>query len=1289
MKRRSVFIALIAVLIVSTLVPVHTSAVNAKATTNSTGDHSDARVKFNFNADWKFIKEDVKGAEEPDFDDSDWETVSTPHSFNDVDTFDNFMEGGHNGERSMYTGKTWYRKHFKIDEKYKDKKVFIEFEAARQTADVYINGTKLEEKNENGFIPFGYDLTPYLHTGDKENVLAVMVDNTFPYKADGTDDVLSWHDSHWHPTHGGLYRNVYLHVTDKLHVTLPLYSFLETQGTYVYASNITKETADVTVEAEVFNEYDTPKPVEYIVEIEDREGNVVLSMNDNKEIAAGEKYIFSKTGTLEDPHRWSPEYPYLYKAITKLQVAGKVVDVYETPLGIRTSQFTNDQGFFINGRHVKLQGWGQRPTNEWAGLASAYPDWMHDFTIKMMKDAGANFIRWGHSAGAPVAIESADKYGMITLQPGVDGEGSTVGGVYSDVAYEIRADAFRDMIIYFRNNPSILMWELGNQSVPEEEARTLKEQAETWDPHGERVLASRRSDSTMGKFIDVSIGTEGSWELKGSGKPVVEGEYNREEAARRVWDRSTPGYEDYTTAPGSTYNLTTEEFAKNQAKQYAKIDDPAHSGGANWIFSDSTSHGRVYSEVARVSGEVDAVRLPKEAYFTTKAIFRDDPQVHIIGHWNYPEDTVKDMYVMSNAEKVELLVNGESKGFGTKSDNYLFTFEDIQWEEGVIKALAYDDDDQVVATQEKKTTGEPAAVKLTPITGPEGLKADGSDVLLIDAEVVDEEGNRVPTYEGRIDFTMSGPGIWRGGYNSGKEHSTNNEYLDIEAGINRVAVRSTLHPGTIEVTGVIDGLETDSIKIESKPVTIKNGLSTELPLTPPYELGDEPPIGDGPDDSVPPPSGPEPQLIKDFSYSGAHESGGVKVNTKNGDLIFSDREYEFKDLPVYLLGGEYIQAANDDKAYQALDLMNFTVSKESDVYIAHDDRLPRPDWLLEEFTDIGEKIVLDEDGNEHSLFHKKVDADTTLTLGGNQEGTNISSSNMYTVFVKETEKRDMLAYEVSEDTWVSERDPEKNYGFDTEMSIKNDPRSPEKLRHRIGYVQFDLSQIEYPDQVQSASFAAFGRTQTKEESSNYDGKTPLSIAVHELKNPSAQWDEGTLTWNNRPELGSILSTNWVHPAPEEEAQWYHWDVSEAINKALKNGQDTVSLAIWSDVPYIETMAKFITKEGATPYPYEYTTAPKLKIVYGEPEDVTVSKIERLVDDYEQDGEFANENVAHSLRIHLTAVSLYEEKEVVEKVVRHMEGFKLLLDHQKENKLISEKAYSELQSNAEALIKKWQ
>ena len=228
-------------------------------------------------------------------------------------------------------------------------------------------------------------------------------------------------------------------------------------------------------------------------------------------------------------------------------------------------------------------------------------------------------------------IEAGDQLGLMAEQPGVDGESDTVGA-----AWKVRAAAFRDMIIYFRNHPSILIWEGGNQKITLAHVKELRGLMDKYDPHGGRAYAQRRADQTDAQFMDVCIGTEGGREIPRL--PVIEGEYDREESPRRVWDDFSPPNFGYPEAKGrSDYDLTSEQYAVNEVAQYVlKVGAPNHCGGANWIFSDSTSGGRDAAEVARASGEVDGVRLPKEAYYVCQTMFRDDPQVHIIGHWNYP-----------------------------------------------------------------------------------------------------------------------------------------------------------------------------------------------------------------------------------------------------------------------------------------------------------------------------------------------------------------------------------------------------------------------------------------------------------------------------------------------------------------------------------------------------------------------------------------------------------------------------------------------------------------------------
>ncbi len=833
------------------------------------------RVTLNFNPDWKFIKADPPGAAAPDFSDRRWMTISTPHTYNDVDTFDNWSLPGHAGEQNQWEGRTWYRKSFVLPEAHQGKKFFIEFEAARQVAEVYLNG-RLLGSSKTGFTPFGFDLTRHLRFGGATNVLAVMCDNRFVKDPPGrltqeelrrkapegrkTDDSdlniaptpgatlmlligklnegipdsldelaasqIPWNGPHWHPAHGGIYRNTFLHITDPLHIALPLYSFLKTTGPYVYATDVSDSSARLTVEVPVQNERTTDENVELQVEVFDRDGKSLLVLPQSERMVAGASTEFKVSGTFKNPQLWEPGRPYLYRVVCSLRVAGKTVDACEIPFGIWTARWDLETGFHINGHHLKLHGWGQKPTDEWPGLGAAQPDWLHFYTLQLMQEAGGNFVRWGHCAGGPVMIEAGDRLGIIALQPGVDGEGDTVGA-----AWKLRAQAFRDTIIYFRNHPSILIWEGGNHKVTRDHARELRSIMDQYDPHGNRAYAHRRADQITGEFIDVFIGTEGGHDIKRV--PVLEGEYDREESPRRVWDNYSPPTFGYPEGKGQTYGEnTSERFARRQVDHYVrKLGATNHCGGANWIFSDSTSGGRVPVEVARASGEVDGVRLPKEAYYACRAMFRDDPQVHIIGHWTYPPGTKKPIYVVSNAEDVELFVNDKSLGRGAVSNRYLFTFPDVAWEPGEIKAVAFRDG-QPVATQTKHTTGKPVALRLSSITGPGGLRADGSDVALIDVEAVDAAGNRCPTFQKRVDFETKGPGIWRGGYNSGKTNSINNTWLDLECGINRVTVRATRKPGAITVRAKCKGLKPGSITIESKPFAAANGFSTVPPARP-------------------------------------------------------------------------------------------------------------------------------------------------------------------------------------------------------------------------------------------------------------------------------------------------------------------------------------------------------------------------------------------------------------------------------------------------------------------------
>ena len=313
--------------------------------------------------------------------------------------------------------------------------------------------------------------------------------------------------------------------------------------------------------------------------------------------------------------------------------------------------------------------------------------------------------------------------------------------------------------------------------------------------------------------------------------PLIETEDFRDEGARRFWDDFSPPYFGFKKGPNDTWQYTSESFAVAAVQRYwaywenrISNPDPAHSkwsGYASIYFSDSDADGRQdSSEVCRVSGKVDAVRLPKEIYFTHRVMQNDQPDLHIIGHWSYPLDrkTVKTIYVIANTQSVELFVNGKSAGVNSQpTSGFVFAFPDVEFAPGSLKAVGRNGG-KTVAQQELTTAGPPAQIKLTPILGPQGLLGDGEDVALIDVEVVDAKGQRCPTDDDKVDFTVAGPAVWRGGYNSGKIDSTNNLYLNTECGINRVSVRSTPSAGTITVTASRLGLKSAQIKLVSKPV---------------------------------------------------------------------------------------------------------------------------------------------------------------------------------------------------------------------------------------------------------------------------------------------------------------------------------------------------------------------------------------------------------------------------------------------------------------------------------------
>jgi beta-galactosidase len=606
------------------------------------------RQESNFNADWKFIRQDVTNAERADFDDSNWTTVSTPHTYNDTDTYDELISHS-GGERHQYTGIAWYRKHFKLPQHAKAKKAFLEFEGLKQAGRFWVNG-KFAGKYENGVTACGLDLTGLLNFGEAENVLAVKVDNSNNYKEETTGAEFEWNGRAFNPNYGGLNHDIRLLLTGKIYQTLPLFENLKTTGIYVYPSKfeLPGRSCDVTVESQARNETGGPQSVALSVVVVDAEGIVRATVpDDTSDLSGGQTGVLRATGRLTNARFWEVEQPYLYDVYSILTVNGKTVDVCKIRTGFRQTEFRGGAGtggVHLNGRFVYLTGYAQRSTDDWAGLGQAYPDWMHDFNAELIRSTHANYIRWMHIAPQRVDVTACDKFGLVEICPAGDREKDVQGR-----QWEQRVEVMRDTIIYYRNHPSILFWEAGNNGITPEHMQQMVNLRKELDPNGGRVMGCRTlndpATTAIAEYFGVMIGQdprtdrlEGTTNMfraysaeRRNRAPLIETEDFRDEAARRFWDDFSPPHLGFKPGPNDVYHWNSETFCLAAAVRYFdywrnRISNPEParakwSGYASIYWSDSNADGRQdSSEVCRVSGKVDSVRLPKEAYYVYRVM---------------------------------------------------------------------------------------------------------------------------------------------------------------------------------------------------------------------------------------------------------------------------------------------------------------------------------------------------------------------------------------------------------------------------------------------------------------------------------------------------------------------------------------------------------------------------------------------------------------------------------------------------------------------------------------------
>ena len=788
------------------------------------------RKKYNFNSEWKLRIGDFPKAKDTKFDDSKWKQVTLPHAFNEDEAFKLSIE-------QLTDTVVWYRKSFQIPELKSNQKVFVEFEGVRQRGDFYLNGHYLG-RHENGVMAVGFDLTPHIKEG--ENVIAVRTDNDWMYREEGTNSKFQWNDRNFNANYGGIPKNVFLYVTDNVYQTLPLYSNLKTTGVYVYAQDfdIQGRKATIHAESEVRNDSKATRQFSYQVTILDADGKLMKTFQGDKvTLKAGETKTVKASAILHNLHFWSWGYGYLYTVKTALKDDNnQIFDEVSTRTGFRKTRFAEGK-IWLNDRVIQMKGYAQRTSNEWPAVGLSVPAWLSDFSNDLMVKGNANLVRWMHVTPWKQDVESCDRVGLIQAMPAGDAEKDREGR-----QWEQRVELMRDAIIYNRNNPSILFYECGNKAISREHMIEMKAVRDKYDPFGGRAIGSRE----MLDIREAEYGGEMLYINRSEHHPMWATEYCRDEGLRKYWDEySYPFHKEgdgplYKGQPATDYNRNQDELAITMIARWYDYwrerpgtGNRVSSGGTKIIFSDTNTHYRG-AENYRRSGVTDAMRIEKDAFYAHQVMWdgwvdTEKDQTYIIGHWNYPDNTVKPVQVVSTGEEVELFLNGNSLGKGKRQYNFLFTFDNVAFKPGKLEAVSYNKAGKEISRYAVNTAGEPASLKLTAIQNPEGFHADGADMTLIQVEVVDKDGQRCPLDNRTIQFTLKGQAEWRGGIAQGENNHILDTNLPVECGINRALIRSTTAAGKVTLTAQAKGLLSASLTLETVPVKVTGGLSTYLP----------------------------------------------------------------------------------------------------------------------------------------------------------------------------------------------------------------------------------------------------------------------------------------------------------------------------------------------------------------------------------------------------------------------------------------------------------------------------
>ncbi|NDV67969.1 glycoside hydrolase family 2 TIM barrel-domain containing protein [Dysgonomonas sp. 25] len=810
------------------------------------------RERSEFVADWSFYPGDKPEASEPAFDDSSWRKLNLPHDWS-IEADFSVSNPATPGGGALPGGIGWYRKTFDVAESDTGKIFYIDFDGVYMNSSVWVNGQLLGER-PNGYISFRYDLTPYLNYGGT-NTIAVKVDNS------------KQPNSRWY-SGSGIYRNVWLTKVNPLHVDL--------WGTYLTTPEVTENQAKIVANTTIRNNYGQQQEATLHTILLDASGKQVATIQSPVTTAQDTTAVVEQTLTIDHPHLWSLDDPYLYTAVTQIEQDGKIIDEYKTTIGIRYFEFDINKGFFLNGKSVKIKGVCNH--HDLGCLGAAVNTRAIERQLEILKEMGCNGIRTAHNPPAPELLDLCDRMGFIVMDESFDIWRKRKSQYdYSHYFPEWHERDLTDFILRDRNHPSIFMWSIGNEVLEQWShidadtmdmkqanmilnfANTLNKVENSQDLHVNSMLTIKLAD--MVRELDptrpITSGnneTEPGNHLFRSGAMDVIGfnyhEYNYIDFHKKfpnqklILTETTSGLMSrgfYLMPSDSIYIWpirwdlpfdrpihqcssydnnhvpwgTTHEGTWDLVKKYDHI-----SGMYIWTGFDYLGEPTPFWWPSRSSyfGIIDLTGFPKDVYYMYQSEWTDKDVLHIFPHWNWEEGQTVDIWAYyNNADEVELLLNGKSLGRKQKTNDTYHVMWRIPYEKGTLKAVSYKDGKEVL-TKEVKTTGPPASIRL--VADRNTIKADGKDLSFVTVEVLDSNGLPVPTADNLIRFSVNGDGFIAGTDNGNPTDtvSLKNPDRHLFSGKALAVLQSTKKNGKISLTAQSEGLQEATIEI----VTIKD-----------------------------------------------------------------------------------------------------------------------------------------------------------------------------------------------------------------------------------------------------------------------------------------------------------------------------------------------------------------------------------------------------------------------------------------------------------------------------------